>query len=382
MVKECYARDPREGVCRLRWDRRILSLERLPGAETDVWIGPGFVDLQVNGFAGVDFNDPAVTVEEVGRALDALFATGVTRLLPTVITGEPVAMRQALATLAQARRRLPCGEAIVGIHLEGPYISPEEGPRGAHPARWVRPPDLTEFEEFYQAAEGGIRLVTVAPEWPGMPDFIRRLAGRGITVAIGHTSANGEQIAAAVAAGASFSTHLGNGAHSLLPRHPNYVWEQLAEDRLGASFIVDGIHLPACFLKVALRAKGLKRAVLVTDAVAPAGCPPGRYRLGDQQVELKADGRVVLAGQDRLAGSALRMDRGVENLVRLVGLTLAEALDMATVNPARAIGLEGRQQGLAAGEWADLVEFRFEPAPAELRVLRTWLAGRTVFQAD
>ena len=130
------------------------------------------------------------------------------------------------------------------------------------------------------------------------------------------------------------STHLGNGAHGVMRRHPNYIWEQMAEDRLMASFIVDGIHLPTSFLKVALRAKTVPRSVLVTDASSPAACAPGRYQLGEQQVDLTADNRVVLAGQDRLAGSALRMDRGIEKLMQLGGLSLADAVQMATTNAA------------------------------------------------
>jgi len=352
----------------------------LPPAQ--LWLAPGFVDLQVNGFAGVDFNNPAVSLHEIDRAMRALFSTGVTRFLPTVITGPPEDMLAALSKLAEARRRLREGEAIAGIHLEGPYISPEEGPRGAHPAAWVRAPDWEEFRRFQQAAEGLIRIVTLAPEWPEAPAFIRALVSQGVTVAIGHTNASGEQIAQAVAAGATVSTHLGNGAHSLLPRHPNYIWEQLAEDRLSAGFIVDGIHLPACFLKVALRAKGLTRAFLVTDASAPANCPPGRYRLGPQEVDLTPDQRVVLAGQQRLAGSALRMDRGIEKLMKLAGLSLAEAIAMATLNPARVARIEGRQKGLQPEDWADLVEFHFQADPPSLSIHRTWLAGRLVYAAE
>jgi len=345
------------------------------------WLAPGFVDLQVNGFAGVDYNDPGVSLEGIARSLRALLSTGVTRFLPTVITGALADMMAAVRKLAEARRQLPEGEAIAGIHMEGPHISPEDGPRGAHPAQWVRPPDLDEFERMQEAAEGLIRLVTLAPEWPQAPRYIETLVSRGVTVAIGHTAASGEQIREAVHAGASVATHLGNGAHMMLPRHPNYIWEQLAEDRLMAGFIVDGIHLPACFLRVALRAKGVDRSFLVTDASAPAGCSPGRYRLGEQELELTAEGRVVLAGQSRLAGSALRMDRGIENLMKLAGLSLAQAVAMATVNPARAIRLEGRQRGLEPGEAGDLVEFDFQSDPPRLAVRRTWLSGEVVFEA-
>jgi N-acetylglucosamine-6-phosphate deacetylase len=188
------------------------------------------------------------------------------------------------------------------------------------------------------------------------------------------------QIADAVSAGARLSTHLGNGAHAVLRRHPNYIWDQLAEDRLMADFIVDGIHLDAGFLKVALRAKGIERSVLITDAVPPACAPPGRYRLGEQEVEHTADGRVVLVGQDRLAGSALRMDHGIANLMRLAGISLADAVQMATVNPARAGAVpDATTTGISAGSPADLVEFRFEPAAPRLEIITTWLGGTQVF---
>lgn len=355
------------------------TIARVEAAEAGGgWLAPGFIDLQVNGFAGVDFNSPAAPQEEIARAIRRLFSTGVTRFLPTVITGPPEDMAGALRNLAAAAESLEEGAAIAGFHIEGPHISMEDGPRGAHPRRWVRRPDLHEFHRWQDAARGRIRIVTLSPEWPETTRYIEAVAGEGVVVSIGHTGATAAQIADAVSAGATMSTHLGNGAHSVLPRHPNYLWEQLAEDRLRASFIADGIHLDRAFLRVALRAKGPERRVLVTDAVTPAGCAPGRYRLGELEIELTAEERVVLAGQNRLAGSALRMDRGVANLLRLAGLSLQEAVQMATVNPARAARLEGRQQGLAAGECGDLVEFGLGGQGA-IEVRKTWLAGRLVY---
>ncbi|MCS7314714.1 MAG: N-acetylglucosamine-6-phosphate deacetylase [Bryobacteraceae bacterium] len=378
----CLGRDALTGeVSIIEFGPTIAAVQRRAVEPAETWLAPGFIDLQINGFAGVDYNDPRSLPEDILASIRNLFSTGVTRLFPTVITAAPEDMLLAVRNLAKAREMGPEGKAIAGIHLEGPYISAEDGPRGAHPARWVRPPDLDEFRRLQEAAGGLIRLVTLAPEWPQALAFIEALTAAGVTVAIGHTAADGARIAEAVRAGASLSTHLGNGAHPLLPRHPNYIWEQLAEDRLTAGFIVDGIHLPSCFLKVALRAKGLDRSFLVTDATAPANCQPGRYRLGQQEVELTADGRVVLAGQNRLAGSALRMDRGIENLMELAGLSLSQAVAMATVNPARAVQLPGRQRGLEAGELGDVVEFTLVGSPARLRVRRTWLAGALVYEA-
>jgi len=348
-------------------------------AENSAWIAPGWIDLQVNGFAGVDYNSPLTTHEQIGHSIRALFATGVTRFFPTVITGSPEGMRAAVRNLAAAKEKLAEGAAIEAIHLEGPYISPEDGPRGAHPAGWVRPPDLDEFHRLQDAAGGNIRLVTLAPEWPEAPRFIEALVREGVAAAIGHTRASSRQIADAVSAGATLSTHLGNGADAVLPRHPNYIWEQLADDRLAASFIVDGIHLPKSFLNVALRAKGLERAILITDAVMPAGCAPGPYKLGEIDVELHSDGSVRLKGGTRLAGSALRMDQAVANVMRLANLSLRDAIALATRNPARVGRIASRQRGLNSGQRADQVRFLYHEEAHEIEILETYLDGERVF---
>jgi N-acetylglucosamine-6-phosphate deacetylase len=335
------------------------------------WLAPGFVDIQVNGFAGVDFNNPDVSQVEIARAIERIVSTGVTRCLPTVITGGPDDMLRCLRNLREAQKTI---KAIAGFHVEGPHIGIEDGPRGAHPARWVRPPDVKEFDRWQDVTEGNIRLTTLSPHWPEAPAYIHAVTKAGVAVAIGHTGATAEQISAAVDAGATLSTHLGNGAHAVMRRHPNYIWDQMAEDRLNASFIVDGIHVGRAFLRCALRAKTVARSVLVTDASAPAGAAPGRYRLGEQDADLTADGRVVLSGTDKLAGSALHMNDGIANLIRLGGLSSKEAIETATVNPARIIGLEGRMQGLKAGERADIVAFRL--IDNAVRIESVWISGQ------
>jgi N-acetylglucosamine-6-phosphate deacetylase len=345
------------------------------------FIAPGFIDIQVNGFAGVDYCAPGSPHERIGESIRALFSTGVTRFFPTVITGSPDNMAGALRNLAEAKEKLPEGPAMEGFHVEGPHISPEDGPRGAHPQRWVRPPDYDEFRRWQDAAKGYVRLVTVSPEWPGAPAYIERLVREGIVVSIGHTKADAQQIQDAVNAGATLSTHLGNGAHSALARHPNYIWEQMAQDRLAASFIVDGIHLGAAFLKVALRAKGIERAILITDAVMPAGCEPGPYMLGEVEVELHPDRSVRLRGGTRLAGSALTMDYGVATVMQLAGISLREAITMATVNPARVGRIASRQRGLSVADRADLVVFRRDSQTGAIRILETYLSGERVYAA-
>ncbi len=328
--------------------------------DDEAWIAPGFVDLQINGFAGSDFNSPWTTPRQIDDAITAVLSTGVTRFFPTVITGAPEEMLGALRNLAAARESLQNGPAMEAFHVEGPHISPEDGPRGAHPARWVRPPDLNEFRRLQEAARDHIRLVTLAPEWPEAPRYIEQVVRQGVVVSIAHTRASAQQIADAVAAGATLSTHLGNAADSVLPRRDNYIWQQLAEDRLAASFIVDEHHLSDPFLRVALRAKGIERSVLVTD-------------------ELTEDDRVVLRGGTRLAGSSLRMDRAVANVMKLAGVSLAQAVTMATINAARVGRVPGRLRGIQPGERADLVRFQLKDGRVE--VLETYLSGRRVFAA-
>jgi N-acetylglucosamine-6-phosphate deacetylase len=357
----------------LEFERAIVSIGPGKPDETEtLYLAPGFVDLQVNGFAGVDFNNPETSLEEIGRALDAMFSTGVTRCLPTVITGPPEAMVASLRNLRRAQTELPRGHAIAGFHVEGPHIGREDGPRGAHPARWVRPPDLDEFACWQDATGNNIRLVTLSPHWPGAPGYISAVTKAGVVVSIGHTGAGAKEIGAAVDAGATLSTHLGNAAHRMAPKFPNCLWDQLAEDRLHASFIVDGLHLDPSFLRVALRAKSVERTIAVTDAAAPAGSAPGRYRLGELDVELTADDRVVLTGTEKLAGSSLRMHRAIGNLIGTGGLSLRDAVQTATTNPARLIGLAGRMGGLRAGERGDVVVFSYEDA---LTIQAVYLEG-------
>ena len=350
---------------------RLKSVFPSDAGADGIWAAPGLIDVQVNGFCGVDYNSPDSPVEEIGRSIEAQRETGVTRLYPTVITGSNAHMLRSLAHLARARRELPQAASIAGFHVEGPWISPHDGPRGAHPAEHVRAASIEEFEEFQHAAEGLIRLLTLAPEIDGALPLIEHLRERGVVVSLGHTGARPEQIRDAAAAGAAMSTHLGNGAHKMILRHPNYIIEQMACDRLFASFIVDGIHLPPAFVKAAVRAKTPEKSILVTDAVAPAGCRPGVYRLGQAALRLSEDGSVRLPDSGRLAGSALRMDRALENLMRFTGLPLAKALETATVNPARVMDMEGRKGFLTVGDLADLIFFRYAPQRQGVEVIET-----------
>jgi N-acetylglucosamine-6-phosphate deacetylase len=294
---------------------------------------PGFFDLQVNGFAGVDFNAPC-TPEQLQSATNAMRAGGVTQFLPTIITSS----REHFASCARAIVNF-AGTAIAGIHLEGPYISPQDGARGAHPLAHVCEASIDDFKYRQDAADGRIVLVTLAPEVPHALMLIEYLVAQNIKVAIGHTAATPPQIQDGIHAGATLSTHLGNGCANLLPRHPNFIWEQLAADELHASFIVDGHHLPAATVKAMMRAKTLAKTILVTDAIAAAGCAPGSFELGGVTVELAANGRVAEPGKPWLAGSSLAMHNAVANTVRFTGLSVEEILPLASTQPANYLGL-------------------------------------------
>src|SRR5437867_7306345 len=314
---------------------------------------PGLFDLQVNGFAGVDFNRPGVSTAQLDHAADAMRRTGVTRFLPTLIT----APLEAFSSCARALARW-AHPSVVGIHAEGPYISPTEA-RGAHPPAHIIPASVEDFRRRQDAAEGRIVLVTVAPEVLGGLELIEHLVDAGVHVAIGHSNADPAQVRDAVRAGATLSTHLGNGCAPGLPRHPNLIWEQLAADELTACFIADGHHLPAATLKSMVRAKTPARSALVTDATAGAAAPAGRYGLGRLEIERDGEGRVVLPGTAKLAGSALTLDQAITRAVRETGLSLEEVWPMASTVPAAAIGAS--PAGRVVAEW--------DPGPPSLKIV-------------
>ncbi len=331
-----------------------------PSPSSIPWVAPGLVDLQINGYGGRELTDPEVTSDQVRQISLALDRDGVTSYCPTVTTQSRQLLRHSLATIATSCEQFPEVQArVAGIHLEGPYIGREDGPRGAHPLAHCRPPNWSEFQELQDAAQGLIRLVTLSPEYEESPDFIRRAAEQGILVAIGHTAATAEQIREAVDAGARLSTHLGNGAHGQIRRHPNYIWEQLAEDRLTASLIVDGHHLPASVVQCFVRAKTAERCILVSDITGLGGMPPGRYETSLGAVEILEDGRLVIAGQRQLlAGAALPMTVALPNVMRFAQLSLPQAIDMASIRPARLIGIPPAR--LEVGSRADLILFQLD----------------------
>jgi N-acetylglucosamine-6-phosphate deacetylase len=341
---------------------RIASVDAPSATAPDLhagWVAPALFDLQINGCDGHSFNSERLTVATVRHVVAVCRRHGIGSLCPTLVTNSFAALAHGLATLRQAcETDADLAHAIPAVHLEGPYISPEDGPRGAHPRQHVRPPDWDEFRRLVDAAGGRIRLVTLAPEHDGAVPFIERLTAAGVVVALGHTAADGTRIRDAIAAGARLSTHLGNGAHAVLPRHPNYIWEQLAADELWASMICDGHHLPPAVVRCILRVKTPARTILTCDASSLAGLPPGRYREWDQEFEVKPEGKVVVPGTEYLAGSWAFTDTCVGNAIRLGDVGLREAVDMAGARPRELLGLPAVR--LSVGDPADLVLFEWQ----------------------
>jgi N-acetylglucosamine-6-phosphate deacetylase len=354
---------------------RVVAVEAPSAATPDVqagWVAPALFDPQINGCDGHSFNSERLTVETVRHVVGVCRRHGLGGLCPTLVTNAFAALAHGLATIRQACETDPeVAHAVPAIHLEGPYISAEDGPRGAHPRQHVRPPDWDEFRRLQEAAGGRIRLVTLAPEHDGALRFIERLVASAVVVSLGHTAASGARIREAVAAGARLSTHLGNGSHAVLPRHDNYIWEQLAADELWASLICDGHHLPPAVVRCMVRVKTPARTILTCDASSLAGLPPGRYREWDQEFEVRPEGKVVMPGTSYLAGSWAFTDLCIGNAIRFAGVSLRDAVDMAGARPRELLGLPPRR--LEPGGPADLVLFDWKEG-GEFRVTGT-LAG-------
>jgi N-acetylglucosamine-6-phosphate deacetylase len=324
------------------------------------WVAPAFFDLQINGCDGISFNSPKLTVDNICHVVQVCRTHGIAGLLPTLITNSFESLAHGFATLACACETDPdIARAVPGFHLEGPYIAAEDGPRGAHPREHVRRPDWDEFRRWQDAAGGRIKLVTLAPEHDGAIEFIAKLTASGVVVAIGHTAATGARLREAVKAGAKLSTHLGNGSHAVLPRHDNYIWQQLADDDLWASLIGDGHHLPPSVIKSVLRVKTPARVVLTCDAGSLAGLPPGCYADWGGEFEVLGEGKIVVPGTPYLAGSWAFTDACVAHVLKLGVASLQDAIDMAGARPRELLGLPPRR--LQAGDPAELVLFDWNP---------------------
>ena len=335
-------------------------------------IAPGFVDLQINGAAGTLFTEEPTT-ETLAAMATALPQFGCTSFLPTLLSCSEEVAHRALVAAAKARARPPAGAQVLGAHMEGPFLHPDRA--GAHDRRLLRPPSTAELARWLETSDGALRLLTLAPELPGASEVIREAVRCGVTVAVGHTMATYEETAEAAHLGACLVTHLFNATGGLSAREPGAVGAALALDELSPSLIVDGIHLHPATVRAALRAKGVERAVLVTDAMPPVGAATQEFSLLGRPVTVR-NGACRLS-DGTLAGSVLTMDQAVRNVVRWTGLPLQDALGMATLLPARLIGADASKGSLEAGVDADIVVL-----DRDLRVRLTLVGGQVVYHAS
>jgi N-acetylglucosamine-6-phosphate deacetylase len=337
------------------------ELEGLP------WAGPGLFDLQLNGYRGVWFSSESLTEDEVETVLRDFAAQGIVGCLPTLITNSREAIEHGLSVIRRARERSEFVRLMVaGCHVEGPWISAENGPRGAHPVDQVRAAEWSELQHWQQAGGGLVRLVTLAPEVPGALDILPALTAGGVVAAIGHSAAPAALIHEAITRGARLGTHLGNGCAGMVPRHDNVFWPQLADDRLVCSVIADGWHVPEDMLRCILRCKSVERLVLTSDVSGFGGCPPGRYRTPAVDVDVLVDGRIVVAGQTQfLAGSGASTGDCIAHFLAISGLSLGDVWKLASMNPRRLLRLPELE--LREGGEATVTMVRFEKVNGVLR---------------
>ncbi len=362
-------------------DSCIANVEHIECLKDLPYVSPGFLDMQVNGFLGIDYSLENLESDQILALVSHLAKSGTTHHMPTFVTMPHRRLLRNLKIACQAMRNSQIvRDSIIGFHIEGPFISPEDGPRGAHDKKLVREADFRLFEEWQEASEGLIKLVTVAPEVGGALDFIKAAVSKGVKVAIGHTAASPEQIHDAINAGATISTHLGNGSHTLIPRLRNYIWEQLAADELHAGIICDGYHLPKSVVKVFARAKGLERLILVSDAALLGGYSPGIYKWGDLDVEVLKDGHLGLPGTTVLAGAAHLLDWDIARFMEFTNCSLLQAISLCTRQPAEYLGLDIKAyEDFIPEKQANLCIFKYKKGDNHLQVERTILGGIDLF---
>lgn len=361
---------------------RIERLKELPQGSGQVYVAPGLIDNQVNGYDGVTFalGGGELSAAGVKKATEAQWKVGVTTYLPTLTTNSRELFLKNLAILAEAKEDKDLLGSIAGVHLEGPYISPEDGYRGAHPREYVRKPDWEEFLDFYGASGESILQVTIAPEVEGAAKFIEHCTGLGVKVALGHHNGSKAQVDQAASNGAVICTHLGNGCANMISRFFNPLWPQLANDRLMASIIGDGFHLLPEQILVFYKIKGTEKTILTSDATNYAGLPVGKY-LSDEgePIEITPEGKLWNIAQNGLYGSASPLARGVVHVMNVTGCGLKDAIQMAGANPAKLYGLNDRGV-LEPGRRADLILFTVGDKMLDIR--KTYVAGRLVYQAS
>jgi N-acetylglucosamine-6-phosphate deacetylase len=359
-------------------DKLICKISEISGSlqNQNLFVAPGLIDNQINGYKGVDFSETSLTADKMLKAIEAIRADGVTTFMPTVITNSHENLLRNFRNLAEAMKNDEVRDSVAGFHLEGPYISPEEGYYGCHPSAFIRKPSWDEFAQYQEAADGNIRQVTVSPETDGCMEFIEKCSKNNVIVAIGHTNASAEQIKKAVNHGARLSTHLGNGCANLIDRHRNPLWPQLANDLLIPTIIADGHHLLPEEVQVFYKVKGPHNMILTSDVTHLIGMTPGKYIFLGSEVVLTNEGLIKNPVLNCLAGASMALRTGVGNVMKFTGCSLGETINMASGNVARIYNLADRGS-LSAGKRADLIVFEKDDNNIEIK--QVWVKGRKVF---
>ena len=360
----------------------IQQIEKLSDTSHVAYIAPGLIDNQVNGFAGVSFcfAGGLLSKEGILKATSELWKIGVTSYLPTLTTNSEDVLSQNFTLLAETKNDKAILGSIVGYHLEGPYISSEDGYRGAHPLKYVRKPDWKEFMALYEASGRNILTVTIAPELDGAMEFIRKCTKLGIVVAIGHHNATKPVIDQAVMNGAKIATHLGNGCANMINRHVNPLWPQLANNQLMASIICDGFHLRDEEISVFYKVKGSEMTIITSDVTSYAGLPSGEYKNEEgETIELTKEGMLRYPAQNVLYGSASPISKGVARIIKVTGCQVSEAIMMASTNPAKLYGLTDRGS-IEPGKRADIILFTI--GESDLKIVKTYVSGNLVYEAS
>ncbi len=375
-------------------DGVITNIDRInaiSGNHKPYFVAPGLIDIQINGYLSVSFslegaNETAasggeVTVEDVKKVTEGLWKEGVTTYFPTLTTNSRELLLRNFTVLTSAMNDPFMRGSIPGFHLEGPYISPVDGFRGAHPREFVRKPDWKEFFEFYKATGEKILIITVAPETEGVFEFIRKCREKGIVVSLGHHNGSAMEIKQAIDNGAGLATHLGNGCATKINRHHNPIWPQLSDDRLMISIICDGFHLPPELINVFYKTKGPDNIVITSDITSYAGLPAGEYKIKTGETIVKTpEGNLKFSGQGGgLYGSATPLSKGVGHVMKVTGCNLAKAIQMTSVNAARVHNLNDRGR-LEPGKRADIILFTMDDFKMEIK--KTIVAGEIVYEAE
>jgi len=355
----------------------ISTIDRIEsqGKSLELFVSQGLIDVQINGYMGIDFSGPGLTVEGIRKATKALWKVGVTSYFPTIITSDIERIKENFAVLAEAQKDPEIGKSIAGFHLEGPYISPVKGFRGAHLEKYIKNPDWKEFQEIQKAANNEIKLITLAPELEGAISFIQNCVAVGLIVALGHHNGSTKDIKQAVDAGAKMATHLGNGCANEINRHHNPLWPQLSDDRITPSIIADGFHLTKEEVRSFFKVKGADKTILVSDALDLAGLPVGEYIRGERKL-LLTENVVKLPKENVLAGAASPISKCVGVMMNYTNCGLKAAIQMASTNSAELFSLN-KIGKIEPGKRADIIQFAL--VDGEMVIHKTFVAGELVY---